>query len=62
MVKHFVFIKDFIIEDKTYYTKGTELSIKNNHGIDYVKDGCFLIFRVDSDTAKEYGEIVDRLW
>lgn len=41
---------------------GDELKIKIIDGIEYIMDGCFTIFELDSDMAKEYGELVDRLW
>lgn len=61
-MKYFKFNKEF----KGTQIKiqiGDELKIKTlKDKIEYVMDGCFAIFELDSDMAKEYGEVVDRLW
>ena len=61
MVKKFKFNKEF---------KGThirvqiddELRIETLNDTECIMDGIFAIFELDSDMAREYGEVVERLW
>ena len=55
--KEYTYINKMGVEDN--YKKGDELNISANG---YVCDGCFEVFEENSELAKEYGTIVNRLW
>lgn len=66
-VKNFQFNKDYDFKHLIWgckYTKGTTLDVKIINGKECVCDGCAVVFELNSDVAKEYGEteIIIRPW
>lgn len=60
-VNHFVFTKNCVVttpEGKTFYSRGSEMNIGSKDGTEYVKDGCFSLFELQSPRAKAHGKIV----
>lgn len=56
--KKFKFKKNFRTTSTKLYI-GDEAPIEVIDGVEYVMDDIYTLFEVDSDMAKEYGEVID---